>query len=111
MNTADILDRAAGVVEKRGWTQRWYVNASGEVCPRGAIYVACGVEPDPYPEVEVVDWPGWSPAAASAAMDACDLLDKAVDDYAESWNDRPERTKEEVVSTLRAAAQAARAEQ
>jgi hypothetical protein len=28
-----------------------------------------------------------------------------------NWNDAPERTKEEVVSTLRAAAQAARAEQ
>ena len=111
MNTADILDKAADLIDRRGWNQGWYINTDGEMCPRGAIYAACGMQPNPNPSVDVMDWPGWSSSAADNAITACDWLDEAVDDYAESWNDDEGRTKEEVVSTLRAAAQAARAEQ
>ena len=109
MNTADILDKAADLITERGWNQHYFVDSAGRLCPRGAIYAACGMKPDPDPLVWVVDWPGWTSRAADDAMDACDRLDAVVNDYAESWNDAPGRTAEEVISTLRAAAQAARA--
>ena len=106
MNTADILDKAADLIEQRGWAQGYFVDHRGGLCARGAIYAACGMEPDPDPHVRIVEWPGWNPA--DPAWDALCQLDTAVDDFAEMWNDAPERTKEEVVSALRAAAQAAR---
>lgn len=107
MNTADILDRAADLIEERGWHQGWYVNDCGQLCIRGAMLVAVGIEP---PQKDM-PWPDHSGEANASWQEATDEMDEYLDDLAERWNDAPERTKEEVVSTLRAAAQAARAEQ
>lgn len=88
----------------------------GCLCASGAMFAAAGIEPRPgvaSPE----SWPTWSEEAADVTMLAYEwfgdwLKRSGFKDDADAvqWNDRKVRTKEEVVSTLRAAAQAARAE-
>lgn len=106
MNTADILDRAADLIEERGWNQGWYVNECGGLCAVGAMYTAAGVE------LPVgAEFPDIPDEVSNAVLRAFRVFGDHVKRLASAWNDAPGRTKEEVVSTLRAAAQAARAEQ
>lgn len=109
MNVADILDKAADLIEPEGaWTQgasarnasgfdidgldRFY---SGDVddtpvcwCTAGAIYEATS------------RWFFDDPAYG--------FFSKYIGDAVPSWNDAPERTQAEVVSKLREAAALAR---
>lgn len=107
MNTADILDKAADLIEERGWHQGDYVGPTGCLCPYGAMYLAVGITPAGRGNTN--DWPGWTPDRGGPFLDAARWLARYLRGRAVSvWNDAEGRTKEEVVSTLRAAAQAAR---
>jgi hypothetical protein len=116
VNTADILDKAADLIAARGLAKRVHCNQRGGLCAAGAIYAATGIEP--VAGVRNAEaWPTYNPAGADATSAAYDWLrawllreDPDVTDPV-SWNDGAKRSKEEVVSTLRAAAQAARADQ
>ncbi|MGV0964165.1 MAG: DUF6197 family protein [Polynucleobacter sp.] len=110
LSVADVLDRAADLIEPEGkWTQGAYGrDATGcEVigvenavcfCAMGAMYKARGdigaFEHDP----DLV-----RPLAA--------LIERTCDAAIDDWNDASERTQTEVVSALREAAALARKEQ
>lgn len=111
MNTADILDKAADLIDTRGWNQGHYVNESGGLDLDGALHAAVGM--DPQRGTGMHRWPGWTQERELASNRTYAWL-KRWFNRSETpiwWNDQAGRTKEEVVSTLRAAAQTARAEQ
>lgn len=117
MNTADILERAATLIEERGHAKRVHVTKAGCLCSAGAMYAVVGMEPVPG-QRNCERWPTFSWERSLEAVEAynwfSDWLKRSgfADDVdAVQWNDRRARTKEDVVSALRAAAQAARAEQ
>lgn len=102
MNVADILDKAADLIEPEGaWTQGWFArNAGGSDtgtndedavcwCAFGAVERACQSK--------------WSKLST-----ATNLLGGLVGGMISDWNDAPERTQAEVVSKLREAAALAR---
>lgn len=99
--TADILDRAADVIERNGWYQDFYFDLGTDlpptecpVCLLGAISIAMG---NRSPKTEVFGSP------AEIAMERY-LGVVAVAD----WNDDANRTVAEVLAALRGAAQAER---
>lgn len=108
MLTSEILDKAADVIERNGWTQGdWYdVDARGDsrecpVCALGAINVAGGSLPDEFPD-------GPRRAAALVLADRLGVLEDALsyglsNTVGRDWNDVAGRTAEEVVAELRAA--------
>ncbi|SCG80631.1 hypothetical protein GA0070609_6552 [Micromonospora echinaurantiaca] len=120
LSPADILRCAARYLELRGWTQGVYYAPSQDdnpfppACVAGAIAVAVYGHRIPVPHEHK------NPAAArgySRTLDALTChLDTAGPDPARpyhegdldtdpfEWNDRPGRTAEQVISTLRAAA-------
>lgn len=100
MNSADVLDRAAEIIEHNGWAQgQYFVPEFGKapedcrVCAIGAINVALyAAKPTVLPSQErtfplssVVEW----------YLDVYDLAE---------WNDAKDRTAEEVIAALRGAA-------
>lgn len=105
MNTADILDKAAALIDKHGHCKGTHKNDAGALCTRGAVIRASSPRYS-FTRNKYVPMP-----AADAMREFERHLLRTVGNWGPiSWNDAPERTKEEVVSTLRAAAQAARAE-
>ena len=100
MNTSEILDRAADLIEERGWTQGWYCGPTGELCAAGAMFVAIGLRP--------AGWTAPEHPAHRRAMVAFERHLMDTFDYfgAHNWNDEPGRTQAEVVNALRAAARA-----
>lgn len=114
MNTADILDKAADLIDARGLAKKRHVSGNGCLCAAGAMYAAVGVEPTAGRSVE--NWPGYTWDAAGLVRNTFEWfrfwLLRSGRDFVDpiAWNDAKERTATEVVSTLRAAAQAARAE-
>ncbi|MFC5946395.1 DUF6197 family protein [Micromonospora harpali] len=125
MNTAEILAKAADVIEKQGWAQRsFFERATGHeglpdlsidartcpVCARGGISVAVGQLPTfgggAYVEADAIaDWE----VVATAEKVFADYLaaregwpaDRTMRPDIEYWNDTSERTAEEVVAALR----------
>lgn len=102
IETAAILDEAANVIERNGWTQGFYYDLSVDlppaecpVCPLGAIGLAMGAT---NPKT---DRAFGSPAevALEQYLDIVTVAD---------WNDDPERTVTEVIAALRGAARAER---
>lgn len=87
----DILNGAADVLDEKGWCQGRYQNDKGEYCPAGAMihYADSLLELEGVKGVDI----------------AMRILHDEVNNYVTSWNDKPERTKEEVISALRSAAQ------
>lgn len=109
MNTADILDKAADLIDQRGLAKGWFCGPGGTLCAAGGIYAALGAEPQPA-GVDYEGWPGWNVSLIQPYDRAWTALYEHLGGCGiGSWNDV--RTKEEVVTTLRAAARAARAEQ
>lgn len=119
---SEVLDKAAGVIERNGWHQGEFYQAGSapepnlcKVCAGGAINVAGGEDPDrEYAEGSVR-------AARQAFAERIDPETVAealrVDGYLErdelieligGWNDQDHRTAEQVVAELRAAAAAER---
>lgn len=110
---ADILDRAADLIEPEGaWTQNYFaLNGEGEevdpnrlsavcFCARGAIYHALKKNPLKVTEDEAVRV--FAPLVKAIGADSYYGI--------ETWNDDPSRTQSEVVSKLREAASLARKE-
>lgn len=95
MNVADILDRAADLIEPEGaWIQGFFSNRCGGHCMAGAI-------------LEVADLTDIS--TLRVAVEA--VLPAPPEERAERitwWNDEPGRTQAEVVAKLREAAAKAR---
>ena len=116
MNTSEVLTRAADLIEQRGHTKRRHVTVTGCLCVAGAMFAAVGMEPD-HKHFDSEFWPGYTPDRADLVKVAYDWfrdwLDRMGVDCRDpvDWNDAKKRTKEEVVTTLRGAAEAARAEQ
>lgn len=101
---ADVLERAADLIEETGWCQFSYRGSGSldiipkrrfelaeEYCVTGAIFQAAY-------------------DAGTGAIPARDVLSDFLGQGATSWNDAPERTKAEVVAKLREAAARAREE-
>lgn len=88
MSPAEILEGAADLIERDGWCQGHAMNDAGEMCLMQAlVFTASGM---------------------------CEfhklrrILGHAIDEPIVEWNDRPGRTKEEVITALREAAKMAR---
>lgn len=97
METADILEKAAEVLDARGWCQGHYQDDQGQLCAVGAIRVATWgtARWDHSNAVEYL-----ASRMAQEAMSA----HLGVEDIAVGWNDRPGRTKDEVIDTFKHAA-------
>jgi len=93
-----ILLGAASILEKRGWVQKVSEDASGACCVQGAIhYAAYGTATEPSMCVLGMH------AQVSKAFNrlrACLPRNRII-----PWNDAEGRTKEEVISKLREAAE------
>lgn len=96
-----VLLRAAEIIRERGLHKGSYGRAGKAVCAMGAIHEAeCGY---------------WAPADRVFSTQAAMRLQMLLNETDERldilrWNDAPDRTADEVVATLRAAAQHSRAE-
>jgi hypothetical protein len=125
--TSELLDGAAGVIERNGWIQGEYFSAADfdggkgpaacAVCPRGAIAVAachhpmfkaawptyCAVEDQPSRD-EIAD----VEAIRSAEQALLRHLALAGRESIEAWADLDDRTLPQILGALRAAAQAER---
>ncbi|KPC75258.1 hypothetical protein ADL26_08170, partial [Thermoactinomyces vulgaris] len=110
-----LLERAAEIIDQRGWHQGDYADHNGCVCTLGALRIAAAGLP--------TDAPFWD--ARSAALDTSgrfngpgydqvDLAAVALEEYLSGhgieafgiaeWNDHIAASKEEVTAALRAAA-------
>lgn len=108
MNTSEILDKAADLIEQRGHHKGWYCGDDGSLCATGALLAAAGMEPEPRESAN--PWSTYDDERWDAADAAWKVLDKVVNDHSPNWNDRAERTAAEVVAKLREAAVVAGAE-
>jgi hypothetical protein len=88
LSVADTLDRAADVIEERGWCRNDYIDNSGRVCASQALFMAGG---------EVVE---------TTQAFRCAIGEKSIT----HWNDKVALDQADVVNHLRKAAEAARAE-
>lgn len=88
-----LLD-AARYIETHGWVQGELGTCDGPVCAMGALHYLPGV----MPENQVEAW--------GRLMTYLKLSNEIVNQLhpIAAWNDAPERTKDEVVAALRAAA-------
>lgn len=93
----DVLRRAADLVEQRGLAKNITCAADGSLCIRGALTVAAGRT------ARIPFWGDGPRHDVSAAAD-CAMLNYLRSDVV-AWNNAPERTKDEVVAALRAAAE------
>lgn len=130
-NTATILRLAANRIREAGWTQGEFYRTpescdNGDpagYCVLGAIYVSSGIalDFDEYqnryvPVLPTNGYGRYTPEAQSLE----DAFNDAVYRLAEqndagryglaTWNDEPQRTKDEVITALEAAAEAAERE-
>lgn len=106
MNVADILDKAADLIEPEGaWVQEEFIRVTGAggpvlCCAVGALALVLS-DKHPYAD-RIGEAEAWvNEHRALLGMSAADL---------ESWNDDEERQQEEVVALFREAASKARAE-
>jgi hypothetical protein len=119
--TAEILDKAADVIDQRGWVSDDYVSPGGAVCARVALTVTVGQDP-----MFAVEWPSYckvvsfdddgygtdaerathaniTAAEAAFAEHIRGLFDDGSDDATliERWNDGYADTAEQVTTTMR----------
>lgn len=112
LTVPEVLRRAVQVLDERGHYKGWYVDPDGgAVCASGACAVAAGLELYP---IESDHEP--EPAAPAGSVDAeavwrraedtlCMFLERAeVSGGVPDWNDRYERTLDEVRAALLGAA-------
>lgn len=92
MTPGIILERAADIIDERGWYQGGYEARDGRVCAAGAIRLATGLAAiPPIEDTETVVL-----NAAYRALEAA-----LPTHYISTWNDWPHQTKEQVTGTLR----------
>ena len=110
------LRAAADVLERDGWTQQQYHSPAGHHCALGAIAVAIRGSSKPNPD----RWKPWAENAIRLRADA-EVVARSIgippDKHhaprldVSDWNDDPDRTADEVIAALRAAADRAEAAQ
>lgn len=115
IQAAQLLEKAAALIEERGWCQGRGVNFEGNLCVYGALAVAMGDDPADNSR------PGWSGAKASELnVTLTEALLRVIhpsgtdfnvhaDPGAASrvsaiWNDSKNQTASTVVATMRHAA-------
>jgi len=95
LSPVDVLRKAKALIEEKGWHQGAYQGPTGCLCVRGACYAAAGLD---------LASPEFDSAAAMDAETAQYLLGEQVDVHLlgslAAWNDRPGRTKEEVIAAF-----------
>jgi hypothetical protein len=115
-DVATRLTQAAAHIAEHGWCRGdWHTPLDGvpsnksPACAFGAIKIACGGDPDD------LTIPAEAEQAAAALCDHLGLtvrdLDCPIEAYGEvigGWQDTPERTAQQVIDALRAAAEGAR---
>lgn len=92
-STDEVLDRAAEIIEQRGWCQGVSALPDGRCCAGWAIRTASNQDESAFNSAanHFFGYIGWRPI--------------------HGWNDEPQMTKERVVATLRAAARSARSDE
>lgn len=108
MNTSEILTRAGDLIEERGHWKGWYCGPNGELCIRGAIFAATGIEPK---ERDDFAWIEETIHADAAELAEAFAHRAAPGHNIVAFNDAADTTAVEVCNVLRGAAEAARAEQ
>lgn len=114
MITADTLERAAELLDERGWTRYQLLDErSGHCCAMGAIYLACDVDPLDliYFGDADAEFDSWVHAAATE-----EWAPRGLDEPPRSWvaceiltyNDAPAMEKRKVQRLLRRLARNAR---
>lgn len=98
MTAAEVLDRAADLIDAKGWSQAPAYLGSGRMCPADAIIEAMGGIKEGF------DLTVWSEAIAAAQT-----LVRPAFLAVQQWNARPGRTADEATSLLRRAADSCRA--
>lgn len=109
---ADLLDKAADLIEQLGWAQHAARSATGEICAGQAVNDAVLSSSITHGIYSVRD------VTRAQVVNALLLRHLAAEGYRNSygtlfesvpaWNDAPERTKDEVINALRKAAIAER---
>lgn len=88
METNDVLNQAADYLQEHGWIQGGLGKPGGPRCAMGALKSVLG-------ETSVIEFVAYPPYRA---------LRRHVGGFVSDWNDAPERTADQVIATLRAAA-------
>lgn len=105
LKTSELLDRAADLIQERGWTQGplgWgYYDKSGPLCLEGGILAAYGL--DRQDSETIAQCPAYK-AVKEYLGDRLYGLTDFVSWELWVWNDSAIRTKDEVIEVLRAAA-------
>lgn len=100
MKTSEILNKAADLIEQRGWGKGPGTWSGDRLCLEGGLMAAMGVSANHTPDFH------FCPAHRAVS----DYLGRDLHEDAErhlgvwSWNDEPARTANEVIEVLRAAA-------
>lgn len=101
MNTSDVLNRAADLIEERGWAkgEGWYQgDDSASLCLEGGIQAALGIRDEDYEsDDEFRSCPAYKAVASYLGL-------SRRDQYVYDFNDNDGRTQAEVVEVLRASA-------
>jgi len=108
-----LLERAADIIDRRGLYQGDYMGSAGNVCTFGAMLVAVaeehGIPERDLPEAifynDRIEWDNVREIESAAVILARSLGIDELD--IPDWNDDAERTREDVISALRVAAEAA----
>lgn len=94
--TADILDRAAQIIEIRGWTQGAAMNEQGNVCSVGAMDLVQDEGSCTFSELVK--------AIADFGQYMFDCDGSVASAKIAKWNDEYHRTQEDVVTAMRTCA-------
>ena len=111
---ADVLRGAARYLQLHGWTQGTYYadqpdDHTPPACAMGALGMAAFGQRFPAPAYERPEWADYKRAEdVLMAHLGCGYPPVSDDDYPEpgvgDWNDQPDRTAEQVITALNAAA-------
>jgi len=103
MTVSELLDAAADLIERSGWTQKTSArDADGTPCALNQGVAFC--------PIGAIDWADWvADHDWSLVFDAFSALADAIGGgQVAVWNDAPDRTQDDVVTALRTAAKATR---
>jgi len=89
MTALNVLAKARALLVKRGWVQGLAIDEMGRLCTVGACKIAAGGGAND------VRWPVAAAAAAAVLERSLDL-----DEEVSEWNDRTERTLDEVLAAF-----------
>ena len=107
MNTSEVLNRAADLIEERGWQQGfkgWRAGTGAALCMEGAIAAAMGIE-DPTASGDISSAFEGCPAYTAVMRHLKDDSRWSLfRDHIFDWNDVYDRKAYEVTEVLRACA-------